>query len=1558
MPRISYWRGVVGAEALIADHHESLLKLLSGTYVANDLEKLRGNSLIYSLRLSGKARLLFTTLTIANVKYIHLLEYLPDHEYTQSHFLRSGVLRRYLIKNQDTFDDATIFTFDALAEAPDELRAEDDDEVELGLDTPPLALDYFNGQFIRLSPIQLEAVSLDLKLLNGSPLPQAEGVTFPALISGPAGSGKSCVSLILIESFVQQMIHHLPAELDAPMHIAYVASSLRLINEMQREWREHPISKILPPMIQIHFKIYDELLTVPGKTKVDQTYFNHWFELFSKKFHLDCTPDTLYQSFRLCSGFTEEGYSQQSKRHVLLAESEAGRKTVFTLYQQYLKYLGTHQVYDPAFENIQGELQYALMVVDEGQDLSTQQLYNCYRLTQAHRFVVFRDNHQSLWDEYSKEPFLKWMFHQHGLSHVVRQISLEGTYRCPARIARVANVFLLAKYELTTGKQDLFECAELKSVLNTEGEQGKVALIRPRELSDQSWFQADKTTAFAVVTLKEYIDEAKRLFKTELVFETAEIKGLQYPEVVAYRLLSSPQFLSICSRLPDIVVTSAPKNRPKTGRGDFTVGPVFHQPYTALTRASRSLVIVEDETLDNQKILLRLRQAMHEAEIVKDDVSVEVAPISEISWLEEAIKQYELGNSRVAEGIVQSRLTVSEQETYLIRTKLSATVAAPTIFCPATEKPAQASADRGSPQPKIKTKIEPLVEFELFDHLCENYTPDTLQAFFRLDPSHLQQSRANKSKKKQSVRILDLILLNDDHARIFVDVFSRHADLKDKMIQIIFSGARMEAKKAYVALTEQTQVLLISSLLPHDSKLLKNDLIFDWIKTVLVASPCLLHWFTLSELHVLYFQEVIHIDPSLLRMIPAEFWAHSDPIEPNLTPFLKFIDTEIGVGLLYRYTKLVPMFFKKLPDNILQLPLTKKSGVIENLTPLYLLASSRKWVQLLTNLLSKHLRLFKNTTVAWGLALTSKAKEEAYKSALFRLVETDEEQQLLNVMLNFIPEVLKLIPCSVWAAPVMVHEDVSRTVLSILSKGSDSGLKVLKFLVEAQIPGVIKGIALTAGWTMVHRETLFLQLTSRSIGHEVLVSLMRKNPDVLLEMDPEVWMKPQSVMTDEYFNNTALSWLLSSTNGRVVFLEILESYPQVFAKIPHKAWSQPLLASSGKYVNYTPLLWILRRAKDINFLEALYRKVPEVFQKFTPEAWGYPTTEASGLENVSVLYYMCSSSLALEILLDLLKYDKEIFRQIPIEAWTRALCLSAVTLLNDTPVCALVRGEGGRGIFFLQRLFELLPEVIVHMDPSVWWLPLSAAKGVDKNLTPLFDLLRYVECNDSSECSEDSERTESKSATDFLEPDSSVWVASSQVEQGTNSPCCRVEGDRNEYPADDSGSSVGTERDEGEIFETRPGIAFLLSLLQHAPHIIAAIPEAAWITSVGEFPGNTALYMLTSTNRAHKLFIALIDSVPWLVLSWPEAAWRQPKMGTSSFAMNSPLDSLFSVNTAYSLTILEFLMTNAQWFSIEDRERFKSLCRKETIFSKVGFFAQSTYDSDLQSDLNTHPDLS
>ena len=74
--------------------------------------------------------------------------------------------------------------------------------------------------------------------------------------------------------------------------------------------------------------------------------------------------------------------------------------------------------------------------------------------------------------------------------------------------------------------------------------------------------------------------------------------------------------------------------------------------------------------------------------------------------------------------------------------------------------------------------------------------------------------------------------------------------------------------------------------------------------------------------------------------------------------------------------------------------------------------------------------------------------------------------------------------------------------------------------------------------------------------------------------------------------------------------------------------------------------------------------------------------------------------------------------------------------------------------------------------------------------------------------------------------------------------------------------------------------------------------------------------------------------------------------------MNSPLDSLFSVNTAYSLTILEFLMTNAQWFSIEDRERFKSLCRKETIFSKVGFFAQSTYDSDLQSDLNTHPDLS
>ncbi len=147
---------------------DKLKSLFDGTYVKDDLEKLKNSEKVYSYRLNEKERLIFTVTEINGRKSLLLLMHLANHKYDRCPFLKSGILKKYLLRNQEKLrQDELIFE-----ENSEPIGLHDEDFQD---SAKPITVDYYNQNFIRLS--------MDQELAINTPL--------PVLVSGVAGAGKT-----------------------------------------------------------------------------------------------------------------------------------------------------------------------------------------------------------------------------------------------------------------------------------------------------------------------------------------------------------------------------------------------------------------------------------------------------------------------------------------------------------------------------------------------------------------------------------------------------------------------------------------------------------------------------------------------------------------------------------------------------------------------------------------------------------------------------------------------------------------------------------------------------------------------------------------------------------------------------------------------------------------------------------------------------------------------------------------------------------------------------------------------------------------------------------------------------------------------------------------------------------------------------------------------------------------------------------------------------------------------------------------------------------------------
>ncbi|CEG60355.1 protein of unknown function [Legionella micdadei] len=587
---IHYWQGLIGDEEKLEEYKPIIEKLVRGEYKSLGLEWIV-KPYVYSVRASQGNRLLFANAEVKGHPYILFLKDI-GHQYHRSPFVViPGYCERYLEKYRHYLEEVLEQS------GQEEGLVSNLQGNKEGTGIKWVGLEYYNQNFIELNSKQEEALKAKL----------------PLLVSGPPGSGKSCVSLFLMNP----LLNGLP--LEGNNGVLYVTQSSRLVEQMQRGSAEG-----LPAEAEgrVGYQSYESLARVlhgeelAGKTLVDKEEFAEWFRHYvsKKQEELKARESTqgwrkgkleelkekgsqVYQEFRILSGYDEAGYLSLGGKQSIFHDSEE-KGWIYAAYEAYQIFLKSEKKVDLAFFPFVVKGRYEMVVVDESQDLSYLQLRNLLELAKAGQVCLCIDTRQSLNDSKSKRPYIVETLRKMG--YEVSHIELPFSHRCPEVVVPFLNNAVGIRNVLTGGSDDKLGQSKITGCSGKK-KAGSIRWVEgPDEETLKFLHELAKTTQFAVVTQAEYVEEARKLYKTEMVFTVEQIKGLEFRTVVAHKILEPTELLREADDIleeylkvnPDVLLDkSKAAHRAKKGQGDERFGPPMNQFFTACSRATEHLII-------------------------------------------------------------------------------------------------------------------------------------------------------------------------------------------------------------------------------------------------------------------------------------------------------------------------------------------------------------------------------------------------------------------------------------------------------------------------------------------------------------------------------------------------------------------------------------------------------------------------------------------------------------------------------------------------------------------------------------------------------------------------------------------------------------------------------------------------------------------------------------------------------------------------------------------------------------------------------------------------------
>ncbi|KEY58796.1 UvrD-helicase domain-containing protein [Serratia sp. DD3] len=581
--------------------------ITADNFTQADVRKIDTN--LYRARLNIRDRLLFSFYRYNHETVCLVLEYLPNHAYHTSRFIRQQV-----VIDEERLQPVL---------NPDEVQPE-----------PMAYINVTPGRFYRLD--KMLSFDDDQQALFEHPL--------PLVIVGSAGSGKTA---LVLEKMKQ-----------ATGEILYLSLSSFLVEKARTLYRASGEENELQQVDFLSLREFLEMLSVPEGKEVTFNAFNSWLPRNKVTASLG-SAHTLFEEFRgvIGASVSEQGpLSREAYLALGIKQSlypVEARGEVYVLFERYVAWLKQSRQYDTNLLSHQylsrATPSYDFIFIDEIQDMTPIQLFLILKtLRTANQFLLCGDANQVVHPNFFSWSKLKSLFFQHHQGSDAGIRILQANYRNAPHVTNLANRLLQLK-QTRFGAIDRESHYVVKSGGQTEG---FVSLLEDKnsvkkELNEKT---ARSANVAVVVMHPEQKELARRWFKTPLVFSVQEAKGLEYETVILFNLVSeaSKVFDDICQgvSVEDLEGEARRYARPrdKQDRSAEIYKFFINALYVAITRATHNVYLVEQRIPHPLWSLLALSHRTKVEELREESSSLD-------EWQEAARQLERQGKQEQADAI-------------------------------------------------------------------------------------------------------------------------------------------------------------------------------------------------------------------------------------------------------------------------------------------------------------------------------------------------------------------------------------------------------------------------------------------------------------------------------------------------------------------------------------------------------------------------------------------------------------------------------------------------------------------------------------------------------------------------------------------------------------------------------------------------------------------------------------------------------------------------------------------------------------------------------------------
>ncbi|MEI8241897.1 MAG: SEC-C metal-binding domain-containing protein [bacterium] len=600
---------------LKAPFDRTVAMLAEGNFRGADVRKM-GAGGYYRAKLSDADRLLFRFASCGGETYLVLLEVIRNHAYESSRFLRGAVL-----------DESKLVPLELAA------PADPADVLPLNYVNPAVPRVHVLDKILSFDELQEDALHLHP----------------PLILIGSAGSGKTVLTL--------EKLRQLPGE------VLYVTLSPYLTENARTLYYSHHYENRGQEVSFLSFLEFVQSIGVPVGKPLTFPDFAAWFARYRAISPVkDAHP--VYEEFNgvltgsaVTSAYLSlEEYQALGVRRSIFPVEE--RPAVYELFRRYLSFLETAGHYDLNLVCFNHQAlchpAYDFVVADEVQDLTAVQLSLILRsLRNPAQFVLCGDSNQIVHPNFFSWAAVKSFFYEQrlqGRGEIIR--ILNTNYRNSPEVTAIANRLLLIK-NARFGSIDRESHYLVRPVSSNVGRVEFLqdsAAVR-REIDEKT----GRSARFAVVVMREEDKaDARRVFRTPLVFSVQEAKGLEYENIILLNFVTSN------ARAFDVLTEDV---MPEDLAGDFSYARArdkgdksleaykffVNALYVAITRAVRNLFILEQNPSHRLLTLLALGPSRAAAGLETQQSTVD-------EWKVEARRLEQQGKTEQVDAIRQNIL--------------------------------------------------------------------------------------------------------------------------------------------------------------------------------------------------------------------------------------------------------------------------------------------------------------------------------------------------------------------------------------------------------------------------------------------------------------------------------------------------------------------------------------------------------------------------------------------------------------------------------------------------------------------------------------------------------------------------------------------------------------------------------------------------------------------------------------------------------------------------------------------------------------------------------------